>query len=458
LLALLLSPGCGPREIPIGYAGDGGGATSAESLAECSASEATVHCRSIGTRAGPLYATGTATVASGGSEVTFGAGAALPDSIGPGDKLVLGAAAETLYVLARESTTKVKVQASAAQSHASVSFQISRAYASISAWEADRGGDLVAENRREIGVCYHDGVFRERVTLAGATTDRTRYRHLTAAARSRHRGLAGGGVVIEPSDEGHAVEVLEDYARIEWIEVTRWKNGPTSRGHHGIAIGADQVLIQSVIVHDDTPQVGVADPQACGIALETAGRTAYVRNSIVYRVAAHRPRAKRLCTVEPDAGTVKASGAHQRRARRRDGESEWGSSAGGTSSGRASTGLGLGHRRVLSDRRRERERLSGPEAERPEGSAACLRYLANRARSEGDLSFRDDRLAGAARPGSVADPAGSVADPAGSPGDPAGSHADPAGSVADPAGSHADPAGSLRGWPRPLRGPDGTGR
>jgi hypothetical protein len=58
-------------------------------LGASAASAQTVNYRSIGTDPGNLYSTGTASISSGGSVVTFGGGAILPTNVGQGDKLVI---------------------------------------------------------------------------------------------------------------------------------------------------------------------------------------------------------------------------------------------------------------------------------------------------------------------------------------------------------------------------------
>ena len=57
-------------------------------------------------------------------------------------------------------------------------------------------------DRREVGLCYNDGVFRSRarislVRIRGSHTDAERYMHLTVAENQRHNGTAGSGVVLD---------------------------------------------------------------------------------------------------------------------------------------------------------------------------------------------------------------------------------------------------------------------
>jgi hypothetical protein len=183
----------------------------------------TVNYRSIGTDPNTIYATGNASISLGTSTVTFGGGASLPTNIGQGDKLVIGA--EALYILSRDSTTQVTIQGTAASNHSSESYTISRAYNTFQAWETARQGNLVGDDRREIGVAYDDGSFSAGAAISGSTTDSTRYMKITVAAGHRHAGIAGNGVVIDAGGgAGAPLFLIEDeYTVIEWVE----SNSPT---------------------------------------------------------------------------------------------------------------------------------------------------------------------------------------------------------------------------------------
>ncbi|MHC4428773.1 MAG: hypothetical protein ACYS0D_09280 [Planctomycetota bacterium] len=66
---------------------------------------------------------------------------------------------ETFYVLSRDSDTQVTIQETASQTLSNQTWSIERAFNHFWTWKGDRNGDLVAENRREVGVCYNDGPF-----------------------------------------------------------------------------------------------------------------------------------------------------------------------------------------------------------------------------------------------------------------------------------------------------------
>ena len=238
----------------------------------------TLNFRSIGIQATPLANTGTASVGLGATTVDF-SGVSLPANVGLGDELVF--AGETLYVLWRVSSTQVTVQTPAAMSHTNESYTIQRAFRGatpIQDWETARQGDLIAGNRREVGVAYNDGVFTAGVVIGGSTTDSCHFMQLTAASGQRHAGTAGTGVVLDGGGAmSQTVNLLDDYTRFEWFEVRNYK-GATG---HVVDIRAQNVLVSQVIVHDFGD---VAVPGIDGISIRSTVGTwsMTVCNSIVY--------------------------------------------------------------------------------------------------------------------------------------------------------------------------------
>jgi hypothetical protein len=235
------------------------------------------HYRSIGVAPGPLYASGTATVAEGEVLVTF-QGASLPNpyatgAVGRGDKLVVGD--ETFFILSRISPTQVVVESKATVDHVDEKYTVERAYRSLQAWESDRGGNLVAENRREIGVVYNDGTFPAGLVIEGSRTDAEHYLHLTVEEGQRHDGVGSIGAVIEPAGEGDALAIGDDHTRIDWLEIRHWKG----TGAAGVSIAADRVMLSNLIVHDGAE--GAADAIRFTSASGAAEST--LSNSILYR-------------------------------------------------------------------------------------------------------------------------------------------------------------------------------
>jgi hypothetical protein len=263
-----------------------------------------VNYRSIGTDPNTIYSTGDASISSGTNVVTFAGGASLPTNIGQGDELVIGA--ETFYILSRDSATQVTVQANASSTHTNAGYTISRAYNTFQAWESARDGDLVGENRREVGVAYDDGDFSAGVTIGGSTTDSTHYMKLTAAVGQRHDGTAGTGVVVDAIAVTGDVFALEDeYTVIEWLELRNFDGGLNTDGFvvDDVNPGTGS-LLQNLIIHD-------FDAAENAIRVQS---DATVRNVIIYdgddgdylrdgrRWVQHRPRCRSAHGAECDLG------------------------------------------------------------------------------------------------------------------------------------------------------------
>lgn len=240
----------------------------------------TINYRSIGTAAGILYNTGTATVDAGAvtpATITFGGGASLPTNVGRGDRLILDPAGtpQEFFILTRDSATQATVQSPATFDQTDVAYEIRRAYNTIQAWETDREGDLVAENRRETGVAYNDGDFTTGATIDGSTTDACSFMTLTVAPGHRHQGIAGIGVALDGLDTDQGLRVQDDYTVVEWLELERIRGGV---GAASVVVQqASNVLLQNLLVHDFDDGV----ESVHGIRGESnAGYT--VRNSIFY--------------------------------------------------------------------------------------------------------------------------------------------------------------------------------
>jgi hypothetical protein len=228
----------------------------------------TVNYRSIGTDPNTIYSTGNASISSGNNVVTFAGGADLPSNIGQGDELMIGA--ENLYILSRDSATQVTVQANASSTHTNAAYTISRAYNTFQAWEDARDGDLVGENRREVGVAYDDGDFNAGVTIKDSVTDPNHYMKLTVATGQRHSGVAGTGVVVDAlGGPGSALfSIQNEYTQIEWLELTNFDK----TGILLLATGAN-ALLSNLLIHDWTG--------ASFWGIEALGNVT-LRNSILY--------------------------------------------------------------------------------------------------------------------------------------------------------------------------------
>ncbi|MFH0920903.1 MAG: chitobiase/beta-hexosaminidase C-terminal domain-containing protein [Fibrobacterota bacterium] len=128
---------------------------------------------------------------------------------------------------------------------------VGRWYNTLQAWENARQGDLVADNRLEKGVCYKDGIFTSGLTIDGSTTDATHYLWLTVAADERHNGIAGTGVVVNPSASTGAIAIADPYSVVEWLEVTDWGGSGNNNVAIGAGTGSANSTIRYCIVHDE---------------------------------------------------------------------------------------------------------------------------------------------------------------------------------------------------------------
>jgi len=256
--------------------------------------------RSIGTDTSVLYSTGTVSVSKGSTTVTFGGGASLPlatavGAVGPGDVLTI--AGETFYILSRDSATQVTVQNPAAAAHTNASYTIARAYNTIQDWEDARDGDLVTEDRLEVGVAYKDGTFTAGATINDSTTDATHYMQLTVADGQRHDGTAGTGVLIDPSSTGHVITVSDEYTIVEWLEISDF--GLLNQYYGGVYLSiAANTKVRYNLIHDNiyyAQSVGVYDDGSAG------GHEIY--NNIIYCGPQEAAMAAGISTYGPSAAS-----------------------------------------------------------------------------------------------------------------------------------------------------------
>ena len=255
------------------------GADEASGGAACSPQ---VNLRSIGTNGATLDSGPDASITAGMTTVTFGA--SLLPNIGPGDKLDING--EIFYILSRVSDTEVTVQTSGG-GHASEPYTITRAYNTLQSWEdacgatpclplsaGGRGGDLVADNRLEVGVAYNDGDFTAGVVIDGSITDDCHYMRLTVAPGQRHDGTAGTGVVLDGQDQpDRKIDVRDDYTIVEWFELKRHGGAAFTEA---VRSQAANVLLTHLIIYDfnDVADIDGIDP---------GGSTNLtVRNCIIY--------------------------------------------------------------------------------------------------------------------------------------------------------------------------------
>jgi len=209
-----------------------------------------VNYRSIGTNGGVLHGTGTGSVALGSTTVDFGGGASLPTNVGTGDTLTFtGPPVELLYVLTRNSATQVTLQTPATIAHTNEAYTMTRSFTLLADWETARQGNLVAENRREMGIAYNDGPFTTGATIAGWTTDSVRYPMLIPAAGHRHNGTAGTGVVVDGMDTDQGIRAAASFTVIDGFEFRR-NRGDNAAAAVVVQGSAYDVVLRNLLVYD----------------------------------------------------------------------------------------------------------------------------------------------------------------------------------------------------------------
>jgi len=218
-----------------------------------SAEAVMINYRSIGTNTAELFNTCTVTVSSlDSTKVKFTGGGRLPETVGRGDEIVIDD--EELYVLSRDSETQLTLQAPAAKEHLAEEFAIRRAYTSIQAWANDRNGNLVRDDRIEVGVCYNDGPFSTQrhwalAHIRGSRTDPNHFMWLTAAETAQHMGAAGKGVVLDGLNRARCGILIEDdYTRIDGLELKNF--GHCLAPGAVVVRSAKGVVLERLLVHD----------------------------------------------------------------------------------------------------------------------------------------------------------------------------------------------------------------
>jgi CSLREA domain-containing protein len=245
--------------------------------------------RSIGTNSGTLYNTGTASISNGTTTVTFGGGASLPlpdavGAVGPGDRLVIGI--ETFFILSRDSDTQVTIQYPATSDHVNEAYTITRAYNTFQSWEDDRDGDLVGENRVEIGVAYDDGTFvagsDPMLAIDDSITDTTHYMHVTVGPYQGHTGTADTGVLLDGSGSTQiGFDIRDDYTYIDGLEFIGFHEAVSGGGAAVFVREATNVLLDRLLIHDFFEASETAYGVRTSITASTTDEFT-IRNSIIY--------------------------------------------------------------------------------------------------------------------------------------------------------------------------------
>jgi len=218
--------------------------------------DTTINYRSIGTT-DRAFRGRNISVEAGDERLWLPSDAELPPTLGRrGDALILdagGAGEEVTYILERAGR-RITLQGPVSRSFDGVSYRVRRAFGSIDDWERERGGNLVRDDRVEVGLLYNDGVFRASedsalATIDGSRTDPGHFMWLRAADGHGHDGTARTGVLLDGRNETkHGIRVRDDHTVIEGIELIRFRS---EDGASAIKVrNARHVLLDRLLVHD----------------------------------------------------------------------------------------------------------------------------------------------------------------------------------------------------------------
>jgi len=248
--------------------------------------EPTTSYRSIGIA--PDYTSG-AVAATNGSVVVTGSGTAWRTANrGRGDRIRIDTADYTIdHVI---SNTQLELtKPFTGFTGTGKPYVISRQYTTLQAWEDCISGvpaactffpvassNLVADDRREVGIAYKDSIFTSALTIEGSTTDALHDITLTAIPGNRHYGIAGAGVVLDiGSFSGPAIRVNDDFVTMEWLEL----QGGQGAGAHGILI--DQLAANNKLVIRDNL---IHNMPGDGLQFEDSDTNVDLYNNIIHTV------------------------------------------------------------------------------------------------------------------------------------------------------------------------------
>ena len=245
-------------------------------------SGATTYYRSIGTAA-DLIDAGPITVTAGSAVVTKSGGPGwVAQNRGRGDVLIVG---PDTYTILRVVSDDVLTLASLPSAGYGGAYTIARQFTTLQAWEnciSGGGtcgfyplnlGNLVAEDRSEVGIVYEDSVFNETLLIDGSITDDTHGITLTVDPGNRHEGLPGTGARVSTGGPiNHAVRIEDDHVTLEWLEV--WSTGDYPVRIDGLTTGSNRVVVRNNMIYSNAgPDVYLVN--APGAVLD-------VYNNIIY--------------------------------------------------------------------------------------------------------------------------------------------------------------------------------
>ena len=91
-------------------------------------------------------------------------------------------------------------------------------YATLTLWEAAKRGNLIVRETIEIAEVY--GEIDDRVVINGSTTNASYYMKITVPDSERHAGVwSNSKARIVPTTDGITIHILDNYVRVEWLQI-----------------------------------------------------------------------------------------------------------------------------------------------------------------------------------------------------------------------------------------------
>ena len=129
-------------------------------------------------------------------------------------------------------------------------------YTSINSWNSNTNGNLVSEQRIEIGMLSGTLSTSSNQGFENATTSEDYYRVLTCYSGLKHSGTSGtGGAIIELTADVTAIIIDEDHGKVSGIEIDCGDNG---NGSFGVRVGlwsnSSGCVIDSCLIYNNGDQ------------------------------------------------------------------------------------------------------------------------------------------------------------------------------------------------------------
>ncbi len=262
----------------------------------------TTHYRSIGTNATP-YTAGTVT-ATNGSVVVTGSGTGWQTANrGRGDRIRIDGIDFTVFFVNSQTQITLTTPFTGATGSGKA-YVIARQFNALGTWEDCIDGppgtacaffpvasaDLVADNRREVGIAYDDGtpsfVLSGNVRIQGSTTDASHTIRLTADPPNRHNGVAGAGVVVDANNGPNEFSVRDSNVTVEWLEFVRCRGDVNLSPVEVWAAGGDiatNVVLQNLLIHDfGNGNVDNSGIDLAGDNLSGSVKAVTIRNTMIW--------------------------------------------------------------------------------------------------------------------------------------------------------------------------------